>query len=220
MKGFALVLVVASSFVARAQGDFHQWVSAELSGDLVGKFNWSGELNARFNQYGMRSFFPQIGVDRKVTDWLKASVDYRMISERNDFGNYSVSNRINLNLTAKEELIDRLEGSVRLRYQYAFQNRFSENYDADFDQAIRLKTKLDYDIDNVPITPSAGIELFYNPIYGPKGPGFSKYRAEIGAEHEGLGDHSIGLKYIFDGKFENSDRPNRHILSFSYSYSF
>jgi hypothetical protein len=174
----------------------------------------------RFDQYGMRSFFPQIGLDHKLTDWLKASIDYRVISERNDVGNFLVTNRINLNLIAKEEIADRLEGSVRLRYQYAPQNRFSDNYDADFDQAIRLKTKLDYDIDNVPITPSAGIEFFYNPVYGPNGPGFSKYRAEIGADHEGLGDHTIGLKYIFDGRFENSDRPNRHILSFSYSYSF
>jgi hypothetical protein len=215
-----LFLLLLLPFGGKAQSEFHQWFSAEFSGDLVRKLDWSAELNARFDSYGMRSFFPQVGLDYKVKKWLKASVDYRLISERNDVKNYSFSNRINLNLIAKEEILDRLDASLRLRYQYAFQNRFSENYDADFDQAIRLKTKLEYDIDDIPITPAAGIEFFYNPIYGPNGPGFSKYRAELGAEHEGLGDHAIGLKYIYDGRFYNTGRPNRHIISISYSYSF
>lgn len=214
MRTSFIILTFFLTHFSFAQSEFNHWYSAGIKGEVVKKLDWSAELDFRFDTYGLATFFPEVGLEYKLTDWLKSSVDYRFISSRNSVGNFNPSNRINLNLTAKEKLMKRFYGSLRLRYQFGFNTR-NEEYDSEFDQAIRVKPKFEYDLKNFPLTPSVGTEFFFNTAGGDI---FSKMRSEFGFEYEGLGDHSIGIKYMWEYKPHSSWFKHRHIIALSYSY--
>lgn len=214
---FSVFLLVIVSEVS-AQSEFQHWYSAECSGDIIKRLDWSFELNSRFDNYGMRSFFPQAGIEYKINDLLKAGIDYRFISERNNVNNYEISNRININLNAKKKLAKRLYGSIRMRYQFGFKDVSSFGYDPDFDPAIRIKPKLEYDIKNFPFSPVIGTEFFFNPNRNSYESGLSKIRTEIGVQYEGFKKQELGIKYLFERRFTDQTFLWRHIISVSYSY--
>lgn len=210
------VFVTGESF---SQHEFMQWTSVGAEGKIIKKrLYWAGELDFRFGENGMETFFPQAGIEFKATDWCKASVEYRFIIEKNNIGNYKATNRLNYNLNFSQD-VKRFSFGLRLRYQSAFASlRETDNYNADFDQAIRLKPDLEYDIDNSIFTPKISAEWFYNPSYGPDGPGFDKIRIGIGSSLELDGPHQISFKYQLDKRFHDPAKDLRHVLSIGYTY--
>jgi len=220
MRALLIYFLLFTGVSASAQSEFQHWYSADCSGDIVKRLDWNFELNARFDTYGLRSLFPQAGLEFKINDLLKTSVDYRLISSRNPVSNYELSNRININLTAKEKLAKRLYGSIRLRYQFGFKSVSSLAYDADFDPAIRIKPKLEYDIKDFPFSPVIGSEFFFNPRRNPYESVVSKIRTEIGVQYEGFKKQELGIKYLFERRFTDPYFLWRNIISVSYSYKF
>lgn len=216
MRSLILIFISFVSSFGFAQSEFHHWYSAGASGDIVKRLDWSFDMNSRFDQYGLRTLFPQAGIEYKLNKLLKTSVDYRMIFSRNEVRNYTSSNRVNLNLTAKEKLAKRLYGSLRARYQFGFSGTNS-TYDADFDQTFRIKPKVEYDIKGFPLTPAIGTEFFLG--RSNTGPALSKIRSEFGFELEGTGNHSFELKYLYEYRPLENFIKHRNILSLSYSYS-
>jgi hypothetical protein len=106
---------------------------------------------------------------------------------------------------------------MRVRYQYSFSGSKQSSYDAEFDQAIRLKPQISYDIKKSKWSPIWTIEFFYNPSYGPAGRQFTKYRMFSGAQLDLKGPHNVALGYILDQEL-NTVRPDtKHILNVSYS---
>ena len=193
------------------------WTELGVQGKLVKRTKWAMELNTRIGERGIETFFPQAGIEYKLTKWLIPSVQYRFILDKNKYGNYKLGHRININLDA-ENNFKRLTYGLRVRYQYAF-NRISQaSYDADFDQAVRFKPSLEYDIDNSIFTPQISAEFFLNPTYGPYSPGFDKLRFAVGSKLELDGPHKVSFKYQLDKWLYDYGRELRHVLSLSYSY--
>jgi Protein of unknown function (DUF2490) len=206
------------SFSAYSQHDFMVWTELGVKGKIVKKLGWTADINTRFGGEGVETFFPQVGINFKVKKWFKPSIEYRFIVDKNKYGNYKGSNRLNINASFKKEGVARFNLGFRVRYQYAFNRISGDSYDADFDQALRFKPSIEYDINNSVITPVVSAEFFYDPSYGPFGPDFSKMRMGIGAKLELDSPHGVSFKYQFDKKFHDYSANLRHVISLSYIY--
>lgn len=218
MKQLLLFSFFVISLSAYSQHEYMTWVEVGADGKIAKNLKLSGEFNARIGRNGVETFFPQVGLQYKVAKWFKPSVEYRLIVDKNKIGNYHATNRLNINADFGYE-IKRFDLGVRLRYQFAF-NRISQSaYNSDFDQALRIKPSVKYNIKNCKITPEISAEFFYNPMYGPSSPGFNKVRAAGGFKWKLKGPHEIGLKYQLDKKFRNYEDDLRHVLSVSYGLS-
>ena len=180
---------------------------------------WSADANLRVGRNGLETFFPQVGVQYKLTKWLRTSVEYRFVLDKNKYGNYKSSSSIRVNLILKEN-IKRFDFGLRLRYQNSFKGSSGPEYNADFGQAIRIKPSVEYDIDNSVFTPFLNTEFFFDPAYGPQGPGFNKIRYAIGTKLELDSPHGISVKYQLDHKLNRYPAALKHVVSVGYSYEF
>jgi len=216
-KIVVLVCLLGGNALAQQNDNFMFWANAGVRGDLVKKTDWTAELNARMDNTGIATFFPQVGINYKLTKWLKPSIEYRFVIDKNNIGNYKVASRLNFNAKFKENF-DRLGLGMRVRYQYAFDNRGSFDYDADFDQAFRFKPEIAYDINDFILTPKVSTEFFYNPSLGEGGRRFDKMRFAIGASLDLNNDHDVSFKYQLDKRFHAFDRGVRHVFAVSYEY--
>lgn len=138
------------------------WLETGLKTKITRDLGVNAELNNRIGSNGLRTSFTQISIKYKVIKWLSASLDYRIISKKQENTNYLNSNRINANLGLSHKK-KRFYGNFRLRYQYAFGRIFNSNYEPDFDNAIRFRPKIKYDIENSIFTPHLSTEFYYNP---------------------------------------------------------
>lgn len=217
MRLLILNVFFCSSFIVSAQSEFMQWTTVGVTGDLVKKMDWSAEINTRVGSNGLETFFPQVGVDYKLTDWMKPSIDYRFIVDKNKIGNYKSSHRINFNIDFKKS-IERFTLSTRIRYQLGFKQLGAVPYNDDFDPAFRFKPGIDYDIDNSIITPKVSAEFFYNPKFGPEGRQFTRIRYSAGVSFELDSPHDISIKYQLDQRLHDYGAGLRHVLVIGYAY--
>lgn len=218
MVRLIFIFFFLSSSSLFGQHEFQVWTEAGLDYKIKKGLHAGLEVNSRFDKTGVATFFPQLGVEYKLLKWLKSSVEYRFIVDKNNIGNYKVSNRLNFNLNFDKNK-DRWSFGTRLRYQYAFNTFSPAQYDPDFDMAIRLKPSLKYDINDFPFSPEISAEFFFNPLGGgPYQPGFDKIRYTIGADLDVKGPHGFGFKYQLDHKLRNYSANLRHVLALSYSY--
>lgn len=206
-------------FLIYSQGTGKVWTELGVKGEITSNLDWAAEANTRFGSNGVETFFPQVSLKYKAYKWFRPSADYRAIFDREKNGNYSFSNRLNLNAEFKH-LLKRTTFEMRFRYQYSFNRLVSdENYDAEFDEAFRIKPSVSYDINNSIFSPVISLEYFYNPAFGDLGKRFTKLRMFAGVELELDGPHKVSFGYIFDQRINLPNPRTRHILSLSYAYS-
>jgi hypothetical protein len=211
-----LITFAFSLTILGQQQDGKVWLQTGVKNQDKKNWEWSIDLTNRFGSDGLETFFSQASIKYKVTKWLRPSVDYRSILDKDKHGNYAFSNRLNINTDLKHT-INRWGLAMRVRYQYSFSGSKQSSYDAEFDQAIRLKPQISYDIKKSKWSPIWTIEFFYNPSYGPAGRQFTKYRMFSGAQLDLKGPHNVALGYILDQEL-NTVRPDtKHILNVSYS---
>jgi len=219
MKLFVIALFLGISASSFAQNDeVMVWTKAGISGKIIKKMTWMFDLNGRFDNDGLATFFPQPGVEYKVTKWFRPSVEYRFLIDKNKYGNFKSSHRLNVNANFKTS-VKRFGLGARVRYQYAFEQfGAAESYDADFDQAIRIKPSINYNIKKSIFTPTASAEFFYNPVIGEDGRQFTKLRVAVGTKINLKGPHTVSVKYQIDKKLHNYAAGLRHVAAFSYGY--
>lgn len=192
------------------------WLQTGVKNQFKKNWEWSIDVTNRVGSDGLETFFSQASIKYKLTKWLRPSVDYRSILDKDKYGNYLFSNRLNVNADMKHTL-DRLGLGLRVRYQYSFSGTKQSSYDAEFDQAVRLKPQITYDIKKTKWSPIWSIEFFYNPSYGPAGRQLTKYRMFIGAQLDLKGPHNFALGYILDQELNTARPDTKHILNVSYS---
>lgn len=218
MKFLVVLSFVFLGFSAQSQHEFQVWTELGASGKVTKDLKWSVDLCSRFGGAGLETFFPEIGLEYKVKKWFSPSIDYRLVMDKDKYGNYSAGNRLNLNANFKERF-GRFDMSARLRYQYAFsRSSGAVGSDIEFDQAFRLKAGGSYDINNSIIAPAFSAEFFFNPQYGPER-GYSKLRAAVGLDFELDGPHKFSVKYQLDVDADKS-KNKRSVIALSYGYKF
>lgn len=220
LTALLLFLGISISSIGQESDHFMAWTKIGIAGDVIKKMDWSLDVSSRFDNQGVATFFPQVGIEYKLKKWFKPSVEYRFIVDRNKYGNYKSSHRINVNANFKKEIIKRLDLGLRVRYQYAFQQFGApDTYDADFDQAFRFKPGISYDIKGSIFKPTLSSEFFYNPSFGEEGRQFSKMRFAVGTKVDLDGPHGFSVKYQFDKKFRSYKDGTRHVLAVSYEFN-
>jgi hypothetical protein len=153
--GFAL-----TSFFGLSQGRGMVWGEYGVKGKVVVNLDWGAEMTTRFGTYGMETIFPQLTLRYKVTKWFRPSLDFRSVFDLDKYGNYLNASRLNMNADFKHE-INRFKIGARVRYQYSFNSLGNkENYDVEFDQAIRFKPSVAYDFKGSFLSPIASVEFF------------------------------------------------------------
>lgn len=205
-------------FIGIGQHSSKLWTELAIEGRISKQWRWGTEINTRFGENGLETFFPQVSLEYRVKKWFRPSLDYRFISDKKLQGYYKYSQRINCNLNVRVP-IDRFLLKARLRYQYSF-DRFinSDFYEPEFDDALRLKLGTEYGLDDFLITPVISGELFYNPSFGQFGQQLTKLRIYAGFKTDLLGPHSFSIGYMFDNRINLPNPRVRHILNVGYSY--
>ena len=214
---FTSFFIFSIVFWSHSQNNGQLWLEAGLKTKITPNLAINAELNNRIGSNGLSTSFTQLSVKYKVFKWLSTSLDYRIISKKQENTNYLNSNRINANLGLSHKQ-NRFSGNLRLRYQYAYGRIFNSEYEPDFDNAIRFRPRIKYDIENSIFTPHLSTEFYYNPTHGPLGKRFNKIRTAVGVDFEIDGPHDIGLQLIYDKKINLPDPTNYLILKLSYAY--
>ena len=196
---------------------FQVWNELGTSGKIAKDWSYGIDLTTRFSDVGIATVFPQVSIKYKWNKYIRPSIDYRMIMNRELNGNYLNSHRINGNLHFSYAL-KRQSFGFRVRYQYSF-NRLVGVYEPEFDQALRFKPSYAYDINNSIFTPKVSCELFYNPLSGEQGKQFTRIRYYVGLSLELNGPHELELGYFYDQRINKANPVNRSVLNLSYSYA-
>jgi hypothetical protein len=168
-------------------------------------------------------FFPEVSARYILSEYFKPSIDYRyVINQQRNGHEITTGHRINLNFNSQYE-VDRLELKMRVRFQYKFNSVLGgadSGYDADFDNAIRLKPALKYNIEGSKVDPLLESEWYYNTANSSSGKQFTKYRFGIGVDIKLPNEHTLTLKYRYDYEFNIADPQRFHILSLEHEYSY
>jgi hypothetical protein len=198
------------------------WFSGGAKTDLLNdKLTASAELNLRTeNLVRVAQFFPEVSVKYNLSKFFKPSVDYRFIIGRNAIANYTGAHRINVNLNFKQE-IERLDFKFRIRYQSKIASGgSSEVYQPDFDNAIRLRPVIQYNLDNSKLNPFIGAEWFFNPENSALGNRYRRIRFSTGVTWDLPNKQELDIKYQLDYDI-NIPFPERvHIISLSYGWEW
>ena len=211
-------LIVATSHNFFAQRKLSQiWIDLSLSKKCSKKLDVSLGMTNRINDLGIQTNFSQFSVKYKLYDWVKPSIDYRLVSNREENGTYLFSNRLNTNIQFSEQ-VKRFNFGMRFRYQYSFSKLVSQQNDPEFDLAYRFRPSISYDINNSIISPTISVEYFYNPENSALGNRFTKARYTFGFDLELEGPDELTLAYILDQQINLPDPLQKHIFSISYNY--
>ena len=143
-------------------------------------------------------------------------MDYRLMSKRDNIGNYLGANRVNFNIKLRNSF-KRWKYSCRLRYQMSSRGGGNDAYESDFDEAFRFKPSIVYNIRKSIFEPFFGLDFFYNPTNGVYGNRFDKVRYGIGSSIE-LGDaHDLDVFIKLDQRFNSGNNGNKLIVALAYT---
>ena len=217
MKSILFILSLTIVSTVFAQVDNSLWLSGGVKYAYNKKLDFAGELNFRMEPVVLNTFFTELSVKYEVAKWFKPSIDYRIISDRNDFGNYHLSQRFNLNANLSHNW-NRFEFGARVRLQGSFNRvRSTESSFSDIAPGIRIKPEVLYDINNSIFSPTASCEWFFdNDVY--TGIYANKIRASLGVDFEMIGPYSVSLKYMYGKSFVKA--KSEHIVSFSFTQKY
>ena len=219
MRALLISGIIALSGATFSQNsEFQVWTQVGAEGDVIKKLDWSASISTRFGNRGVNTFFPEFGLEYKLAKWLRPSIEYRYVADKDEYFNYIAKHRLNFNLTLKESF-DRWSISGRIRYQSAFDRLSSSaSFNPEFDRAIRTKFGLKYDIKDNIFSPAGSAELFFDPSFGAEST-LSKVRIGLGADIELDGPHSFDVKYQLDARLDPS-KGSRHAISVAYGFKF
>ena len=210
----AFVLFFMIAFCGNAQ-DFEFWSSIGSSYKLNDQISLSVRFSNRMGDGNVKTFFPEATVKYKAFKWAHISMDYRLVSKRDNIGNYLGANRVNFNIKLRNSF-KRWKYSCRLRYQMSSRGGGNDAYESDFDEAFRFKPSIVYNIRKSIFEPFFGVDFFYNPTNGIYGNRFDKVRYSIGSTIE-LGDaHDLDVSIKLDQRFNSGNNGNKLIVALAY----
>jgi len=215
MKKYGLVVLFVSSFLLGNAQSFEVWNTAGAKYKLTKEIQLAASFTSRFSDFKARTLFPELTVKYNIAKWAYVSVDYRFVSKREDNGNYLGANRMNINAKVKNRH-DRWSYALRIRYQMSSSTGASGSYNSDFDEALRFKPQLSYDIKNSIFTPFFALEGFYNPGTGVFGKRIDKFRYTLGTDLEIDGPHEFSFFIRLDQKINSNNNRKKYIVGISY----
>ena len=90
---FTSFFLFSIGFCVHSQNNGQLWLETGLKTKITRDLAINAELNNRIGNNGLSTSFTQLSVKYKVFKWLSASLDYRIISKKQENTNYLNSNR-------------------------------------------------------------------------------------------------------------------------------
>lgn len=202
------------------QKEFGSWWELSMDGSLQNGINLSGEIEQRFSQASLhfdRTLFTVAG-EYAVKDYLNVGAGFRTLVLQDRESRPHVRYRIHTDATGFHAFSS-TELSLRLRFQYGFEDILYIGYFSQNNFISRQRLKVSHHIFGTRIGVLASLEnwIRFNDPYGRP---FFKIRFTAGAQYN-LSMHSrIGIRYIFEHEFNRVYPTQYHILALSYSYRF
>jgi len=218
---FIAALFLSSCFLAwnqeqstRGQFWFSAGVKREIKYDLEVNLN----TNLRLNNFGeLATLYQEASLKYTKLDWLKPSIEYRIVTNYDERRNYENSHRLNLNADFRHK-VKQIKFGARLRYQMYIGGFTSSG--SDLDPSFRVKPHVEWDKPKSKITPEASVEFFYNPVNGPFGQTWNRVRYGLTLNVDLPKSNSVSLTYYYGQKFNAKNNYNEHILSLEYTYEW
>ena len=217
MRSLLLLSIFFTSFSFGQTNVFQTWTETGTKLALSKRVTIGLDWTNRIGENGFATVFPQMNFKYKVCDWFRPSIDFRYVMKKQLDATYRSYSRINFNSQFNYQK-KRLSAGLRFRYQYQFSNLNSE-YDPEFDKAFRIKSNIEYDINNSIISPLVSVEFFYDPNYSDLGRRFNEIRYFIGGSLDLNSPHQIQIGYMFNQKINLPAPVNKQILSLIYVYN-
>ncbi|MBI1836542.1 MAG: DUF2490 domain-containing protein [Flavobacteriia bacterium] len=216
-----LILFVIISFSSQAQLTNECWTAIGIKRKINSNSELSIDINTRSYSYSFQLIYPEITYKYKFTNWFKPSIDYRLLDQRNKWGNFHLSNRLNFNLDFEKTFKKKFIIGFRIRYQSSFSRTvILNNYNPDFDPTIRLKPAFQWMPKKSKMTFNSAVEFFYNPQNVIGGHQFTKIRASAGTDINLKGPNSISIKYLYGKNINDTKYKSQHILSITYTFDW
>lgn len=214
-KFYIVVLFSFFAFVVFAQNnDAALWASVEIEKNINRKLAVyvapQIRLNENYSELG--SVFADVGVNYALTDWLKASVNYRYNRKYELENYYGTRHRFFADLQVKKSF-----GKITVIDRARFQSQFQPDGEDSFDQSyyIRNKVTLKYDLENR-FTPMVFCDFWF----GLERKEFNNIRAGAGVSYEIDKYSKLNLSYFMNKPFNTKNPMTSWVTALSYSYSF
>lgn len=213
-----LIAALLLSGAAKAQDRTEVWLGAGIKHEVVKDLSLGFQTNMRVRTSGeLQTLFQELSVKSEHLKWLRPSVDYRLITDYDKAGNYSIAHRFNVNADFRRKVKD-LKYGVRLRYQLVIGT--GRGSGSDLDPAMRVKPYISWGIPKTRLTPEFTAELFYNPVYGDFGRHFNRVRFGFGTTIDLPGKNELGITYYYGKKFYAARPYDEHLFSLEYGYEW
>lgn len=218
MKKFLLIFAACwLMFSTWAQTENELWLSGGAKYSFTKKLDFSGELNLRMEPVVLNTFFTEFSAKYQVTKWFKPSLDYRIVLDRNNYGNYKASQRLNLNANFGTEW-KRFDFGMRVRLQTTLTNvRTPESNFSDLAPGWRIKPDISYNIKKSIIIPTFSTEFFFKRDDA-RDMIMNKVRIAAGADFDVIGPYNIGIKYMYG--YSLYSPKYEHIISLSFTQKY
>ncbi|WP_430974033.1 DUF2490 domain-containing protein [Sunxiuqinia rutila] len=191
--------------------DWNTWLSVELTKDFGDKFKAYLSPQVRYaNKDGLDEYFLEAGMEYDLFSFLEVGGNYRYLINERQTKSTEYFHRIAFDLTGKYD-ISRLEFALRTRYTNYDELENNEGFN---DATLRYRLKSEYDIPNMKLTPSIGVELFHQL----ENKEINKIRYILGAAYKINKRHKVELDYLLH-TYSNNDRKS-HILALEYKIAF
>jgi hypothetical protein len=216
-KLFVFLVILPQLLLAQNSTVMQSWNELGLGLKFDKRQSVGLNLTTRFDVTGLQTIFPQVSYKYKVNKYFRPSLDYRLIGNRSQEGNYILQHRLNANLQFNHQ-IQKFDLGLRVRYQFS-SSRFGQSFEPEFNDAFRFKPEIAYNLSNSKLTPSCGMELFYNPMNGQNGYQLNRIRWNVGVsiDLDKAGELEVG--YLYDQRINVPGALNRAILNIGYSYT-
>lgn len=211
------LLIFSCAALAQDRGEF--WFAAgvkrEVTKDLIAGVN----SNVRVNYRGqLQTLYQELSLKSEHLSWLRPSLEYRLITSYDRYGNYSNTNRLNLNLDFRYKWED-FKFGTRLRYQ-TFLGGASTGGGGDLDPSFRIKPHVSWEPKNGRVSPELAVEWFYTTTNSPTGNRFNRVRYGLTANFNLPGSNELSATYYFGQKINTGNPYNEHILSLEYTFDW
>ena len=227
IKQTGLVKLFCLIFLAQTAGelmgqqkDFGSWWEFRMNGKLKNDLTLGGELEQRFKENSLQfdRTLLTFGGDYDVLDYLNVAAGVRTIFITDPESRLYTRYRVHLDGTGKYSF-NRTDLSLRLRFQYGFEDIFYIGYFSQNNFVSRQRLKLSHDFYGTRLGAMASLENWIR-FTNPYGRPLYKIRVVAGAYYK-LGRQSkMNLRYIYESEFNNANPLQVHVLALGYAYRF
>lgn len=220
-----IIFLLSICFVGNSYAqtsDFGGWFTASLNKSLNKRlaFELTQEFRVRNNFTRVNLFYTNLGLDVKVTDFMKVSFVYRFIDKYKADNSWGIRNRFYVDAAFKAKP-GKFSLSYRARMQWEFRGRgYSSELGNVPEIYFRNLFKVGYKL-NSQFSPYLGTEIRFQ-IQNPRIPyhnGFDRTRFIAGTDYKVNDMHSLGAYFLLQKEWNTINPESLYILGLEYTIS-